>query len=382
LRIIITRLTIRRISKLIDGTNSEDHTKSAGGIMSKILDEDFEYIADNKDIPWDLLDGKSILITGATGFLGSLLIRFFSYLNNVSHRNIKLIALVRNTEKARRLLGDNIILIQGDIRNIPQIPFDINFIIHCAAETDSRKMIENPVEVSEGIVIGTINILKLAYQKGIESAVYVSSMEVYGMMPYKADKIDENDCGIIDIMNARSCYPMGKRMAENICFNYYYQYGLPVKIARLAQTFGAGVPETDNRVFSQFARSVMSKEDIILHTDGSSVGNYCYSADAILGLIYILLKGVNGQAYNVVNEELTMTIKQMAELVAATVADGSISVRHEIPEINVYGYAAASKNRLSSKKLCSLGWRPVYSMEDMYKRMIAGMEDQSDEIEK
>jgi nucleoside-diphosphate-sugar epimerase len=350
--------------------------------MNTIIEEDFRYISNNSNIPWDLLNGKTILITGATGFLGSLLIRFFSYLNNVSHRNIKLIALVRNTEKARRLLGDNIILIQGDIRNIPQIPFDINFIIHCAAETDSRKMIENPVEVSEGIVIGTINILKLAYQKGIESAVYVSSMEVYGMMPYKADKIDENDCGIIDIMNARSCYPMGKRMAENICFNYYYQYGLPVKIARLAQTFGAGVPETDNRVFSQFARSVMSKEDIILHTDGSSVGNYCYSADAILGLIYILLKGVNGQAYNVVNEELTMTIKQMAELVAAAVADESISVRHEIPESNVYGYAAASKNRLSSKKLCSLGWRPVYSMEDMYKRMIAGMEDQSDEIEK
>ena len=345
--------------------------------MNTIIEEDFRYISNNSNIPWDLLNGKTILITGATGFLGSLLIRFFSYLNNVSHRNIKLIALVRNTEKARRLLGDNIILIQGDIRNIPQIPFDINFIIHCAAETDSRKMIENPVEVSEGIVIGTINILKLAYQKGIESAVYVSSMEVYGMMPYKADKIDENDCGIIDIMNARSCYPMGKRMAENLCFNYYYQYGLPVKIARLSQTFGAGIHETDNRVFSQFARSVVNKEDIILHTDGSAIGNYCYSADAILGLIFILLKGKNGQAYNIVNEESTMTIRQMAELVAEKVAKGSISVRYDIPESNIYGYAAPTKNRLSSRKLCSLGWKPTYGMEDMYRRMIEYMTAQS-----
>jgi UDP-glucuronate decarboxylase len=345
--------------------------------MNKLLEEDFKYISDNSSIPWDLLNGKTILITGATGFLGSLLIRFFSYLNNVSHRNIKLIALVRNTEKARRLLGDNIILIQGDIRNIPQIPFDINFIIHCAAETDSRKMIENPVEVSEGIVIGTINILKLAYQKGIESAVYVSSMEVYGMMPDKADKVDENDCGIIDIMNARSCYPLGKRMAENLCFNYFYQYGLPVKIARLAQTFGAGVHETDNRVFAQFARSAISKEDIILHTDGLSVGNYCYSADAILGLIFILLKGANGEAYNVVNEESTMTIRQMAELVAEKVAKGSISVRYDIPESNIYGYAAPTKNRLSSRKLCSLGWKPTYGMEDMYRRMIEYMTAQS-----
>jgi nucleoside-diphosphate-sugar epimerase len=163
---------------------------------------------------------------------------------------------------------------------------------------------------------------------------------------------------------------MGKRMAENLCFNYFYQYGLPVKIARLAQTFGAGVPETDNRVFAQFARSAISKENIILHTDGSSVGNYCYSADAILGLIFILLKGANGEAYNVVNEELTMTIKQMAEFVAATVAEGSISVRYEIPESNIYGYAAATKNRLSSKKLCSLGWKPRYGMEEIYRRMI------------
>jgi nucleoside-diphosphate-sugar epimerase len=343
--------------------------------MNTIIEEDFRYISNNSNIPWDLLNGKTILITGATGFLGSLLIRFFSYLNNVSHRNIKLIALVRNTEKARRLLGDNIILIQGDIRNIPQIPFDINFIIHCAAETDSRKMIENPVEVSEGIVLGTINILKLAYQKGIESAVYVSSMEVYGLMPDKTDKVDENDCGIIDIMNARSCYPMGKRMAENLCFNYFYQYGLPVKIARLAQTFGAGILETDNRVFAQFARSVINKKNIVLHTDGSSIGNYCYSADAILGLILILLNGTNGQAYNVVNEESTMTIRQMAELVATRVAGGSIAVKYEIPETNIYGYAIPSQNKLSSDKLRSLGWVPMYGMEDMYIRMIGYLSD-------
>lgn len=145
-------------------------------------------------------------------------------------------------------------------------------------------------------------------------------------MPDKTDKVDENDCGIIDIMNARSCYPMGKRMAENLCFNYFYQYGLPVKIARLAQTFGAGILETDNRVFAQFARSVINKKNIVLHTDGSSIGNYCYSADAILGLILILLNGTNGQAYNVVNEESTMTIRQMAELVATRVAGGQLQL--------------------------------------------------------
>ena len=348
-----------------------DYPLYTGDYMNKILEEDFSYIAGNIDMPWDQFNGKSILITGAGGFLGSLLVRFFYYLNDKHDRNIRLIVLVRNEEKARRLLGDRAVIIQDDICNVSQIPYDIDYLFHCAAETNSRKMIESPVEVSEGIVVGTFNIMRLARQKKIKSAVYISSMEVYGNVPEKADKVDENDCGVIDVLCARSCYPMGKRMAENICFNYYYQYGVPVKIARLAQTFGAGVLETDNRVFAQFARSVMSKEDIVLHTDGSSIGNYCYSADAILGLIFILLKGVNGQAYNVVNEELTMSIKQMAEIVANKVANGSISVKYEIPENNVYGYAAARKNRLSSKRLCSLGWKPMYGMEDMYNRMIA-----------
>jgi len=345
--------------------------------MNRILKEDFDYIFNNTNIPWDSLSGKSILITGATGFLGSLLIRYFTYLNSEYHRDIRLIALVRDAEKAGQIFDDRIIIAEGDICSLPQIPFDIDYIFHCAAETNSRKMVDNPVEVSEGIVIGTFNIMKLAYQKKIESAVYISSMEIYGQIPEKHGKVDENDYGYIDPLSTRSCYPMGKRMAENICANYFHQYGLPVKIARLAQTFGAGVHETDNRVFAQFARSVINNEDIILHTDGSSTGNYCYTADAILGLIFILLKGKDGQAYNVVNEESTMTIRQMAELVAAKVAKGSISVRYDIPESNIYGYAAPTKNRLSSRKLCSLGWKPTYGMEDMYRRMIEYMTAQS-----
>lgn len=344
--------------------------------MNRILEADFKYITADTDVPWDRMNGKTVLITGGTGFLGSLLIRFFTYLNDEYHRNIKLIALVRNAEKARSLFGDRCIIIEGDLCDIPDIPFDIDFLFHCAAETSSRKMVETPVEVSEGIVLGTCNIMKLANQKKIESAVYLSSMEVYGNMATKVDKVHEDDCGIIDIMSARSCYPMGKRMAENICISYFHQYGLPVKIARLAQTFGAGVNESDNRVFAQFARSVINQKDIILHTDGSSIGNYCYSADVILGLIFLLLKGVDGQAYNVVNEESTMTIKQMAELVADKIAKGSISIKYDVPNNNIHGYAITSKNRLSSKKLSLLGWKPMYGMEDMYRRMIEGTKGQ------
>jgi len=341
--------------------------------MNKVLEEDFQYIAEAL-IPWEKFNGRTVLITGGTGFIGSLLVRFFHYLNVKHNRGIKVIALVRDEEKAKRVIGDcDAVFVKGDVCDIPVIPSDVNYIFHCAATTESKLMIEKPVEVTEGIVLGTNNIMKLACEKKPEGVIYLSSMEVYGRISPKGEKICENDLGSVDILNARSCYPLGKRMAENICFNYYHEYGVPVKIARLAQTFGAGVPKSDNRVFAQFARSVINGEDIVLHTDGSSMGNYCYSADAILGLFFIMFRGENGQAYNVVNEEASMTIKEMAELVAGKIACGSISIKYDIPEGNIYGYAAANKMKLSADKIKRLGWMPRYGMKDMYERMLRSM---------
>ena len=159
-------------------------------------------------------------------------------------------------------------------------------------------------------------------------------------------------------------------MAENICYSYYEEYGVPIKIARLAQTFGTGVLPSDRRVFSQFAKAVREGTDIILHTKGHSMGNYCGISDAVLGIITILENGANGEAYNVVNESNTMTIRQMAELVADKIADGKIRVVYDIAEDNQYGYAADTSLRLSSRKLRALGWEPKESLEEMYTQLV------------
>jgi nucleoside-diphosphate-sugar epimerase len=341
--------------------------------MNKILETDFQYIANSK-IQWDKMDNKNVFITGGTGFLGSLLIHFFDYLNVKLNRNIKVIALVRDEKKAKRVIGDcNVTLVKGDICNMPALPMDINFIFHCAAVTNSKTMIEEPVEVSQGIIIGTYNLMKLSYEKKVESVVYFSSMEIYGNVNLKSNKASEKDLGVIDIFSARSCYPMGKRMAENICFNFHLQYGVPVKIARLAQTFGAGILKTDNRVFAQFAQSVIEKKDIILHTTGESDTNCCYTADAIIALIILLLNGENGEAYNITNEANHMSVREMAELVAEKVANGNISVKLDISEKNIYGYPPPVKLYLSSKKMNNLGWNPRIGLEEMYRRMIEYM---------
>ena len=139
-------------------------------------------------------------------------------------------------------------------------------------------------------------------------------MEMYGSFENEFD-ITENKLGYIDLLSVRSNYPESKRLCENMCIAYLSEYDVPVKIARLAQTFGAGVLPNENRIFAQIARSVINKNDVILHTLGKSEGNYCYISDAVFGLIEILLFGENGEAYNVVNPSTHTTIANMANMV-------------------------------------------------------------------
>lgn len=167
--------------------------------------------------------------------------------------------------------------------------------------------------------------------------------------------------------------PKGKRLAECLCMSYASQYRVPVKVARLAQTFGAGVLPGENRVFAQFLRSALKGEDIVLHTKGQSVGNYCYTADAIEAILLLLVMGENGEAYTVVNEETTTAIADMADLVARYFSNGKSKVVFDIPQNNSFGYAPDTKMRLSSQKLRNLGWTPRVSLFEAYKRMISDL---------
>lgn len=321
---------------------------------------------------------STILITGATGFIGGLLVDELISMNMTYNTGIKLVLLVRNLQKAREkytIVDDKykcISLVETSVEDIrlDKIDMPIDYIFHCASTTSSSSMISNPVEVADGIVIGTKNILKLAHQKRVKSMVYLSSMEIYGTINSDGCLVTEDMLGDIDVFSSRSCYPLGKRMAEHYCYVYYKEYGVPVKIARLAQTFGIGINQNDNRVFAQFARAAYHNQDIILHTKGLSMGNYCESMDVVNALFVILNKGQNGEAYNVVNEENTMTIHDMARLVADKIASGSINIVYEIPEGNLYGYANDTKLKLSSEKLKKLGWKPTKKLEDMYRDVI------------
>ncbi len=284
--------------------------------------------------------------------------------------------IVRKPEYLNDNVRTQVRVIQANIIDgeaIRKITNSYDCIVHCAAPTQSSYMIKNPVETAQSIVIGTQNMLELAVRSRVKSMVYLSSMEVYGEVASSSvEKVVENELGGLNISNIRSCYPMAKRMAENFCHLYHYEYDVPVKIARLAQTFGRGIREGDNRVFAQFVRAVRNNTDIVLHTQGNSVGNYCDIDDAINAIIFLLEQGESAQAYNIVNESNTMTISEMAKLVAEKIADGKIQVVYDIINDNRFGYAAETRVRLSGAKMKNLGWEAKTSLVQMYRNALDG----------
>lgn len=319
------------------------------------------------------LSEKTILITGATGFIGSLIVKRLNNLNKYNKCNIRILAFVRNKEKARKMLGDDVELLIGDIRDDIKMPKNldkIDYIIHCASITKSKTMIDEPEETLNVAVEGTRNILEIAEKFEAESMVYISSMEVYGRTAEKDNPITEEKLGILSIEDPRSSYPLSKRKCEKLCREFNINKGTHVKIARLAQITGPGIPLTDTRIAMQFARAVIEGKDIILHTKGNSISNYCYTEDALNGIFTILFKGVDGEAYNVCNDSESRSIYNIAELVATKVAKNEIKVKCEIPKSNIYGYAPDSLMRLNSDKLRELGWNANIGIEEAYINLV------------
>ncbi len=336
------------------------------------LAEDLATICRDRCIDWNALEGSTVFVTGATGLVGSMMVKALLH-----YGKTKVIALVRNLEKAKSVFAaelhdPNLQFHKGDVMEPLRVEASIDFIIHGASVTASKTMVTHPVQTLMTAITGTQNILELAKLHNVRSMVYISSMEMYGRTDPSKNTVSEEDLGYIDVLNPRSSYPEGKRICECLCAAYQSEFGVPVKIARLAQTFGAGVGLQEGRVFAQFAKSGLRGENIVLHTEGKSVGNYCYTADVIRALLCILTKGTDKEAYTVVNEETSMPIRDMARLVAERLFAGDVKVVFDIPaDLASMGYAADSTMRLSARKLRALGWKPQYNLEEMYERMIA-----------
>lgn len=336
----------------------------------QILTEDIKAFAECFELS-ESLRGKTFLITGATGLIGSVMTKCLLALNRKENLGIKVIAVVRSLDKAKSVFADEFSDIEfKDLSlneiNASSIGTDVDYIVHLASPTASKYFVEHPVETLRTAIEGTTAVLEYAKEAGVKGMVYASSLEVYGSNDTD-EWIDENFQGYVNPVEVRSSYNLGKRAAECLCHSYAAEYNVPVMMARFTQVFGAGVSESENRVFAQFARSAIAHTDIEVHTQGLSAKPYCYTTDAISAMLYILLKGQHGEAYNVADKDSYISIRDMAYMLRDNF-NPSISVRI-CPKEN-QGYAPQTRLRLSTKKIESLGWKPKYNLHQMFERLL------------
>lgn len=322
-----------------------------------IFEEDFDHVIEAKSVDWDVLKNQTILITGATGLIGTSLIKALDYANLKLKLNVMMLALVRDESRAKAKFHDilnngKLRFVIGSVEELPTIEDHIDYIIHGASQTASKEFVQHAVETINTSVLGTFNLLKLAKEKSVKGFVYLSSMEVYGY-PEKGHKVTEDEIGAMSSLDLRNSYPISKVMSEAMCCAYASEYGVPAKICRLTQTFGPGVNYNDNRIFAYFGKCVKERQNIVLKTSGLTERCYIYTTDAVTAILTIMLKGESGRAYNAADETTYCSIAEMAEKVAA---EGGVSVEYDIQDEKANGFPQTLYMNLDTSALKKLGW--------------------------
>ena len=344
--------------------------------MNNVQKEDCLKIGRASFIDWEKLNNATVLITGATGLIGSNLVNALAYNGQEKGLNIKLILPVRKKELAERLFSwTNAEIIQYELGS--ELPEDIkaDYMIHLASPTSSKWFTEKPVETILANLGGTNALLESARKWSIRKFIYMSSMEVYGF-PKKGHPVKENELGSFETMKARNSYPLAKMATEALCHSYWAEYGVPTVILRATQTFGPGVNYDDGRVFAEFMRCTLEKKDIVLKSPGLTERSYLYTADAVSAIVVAMLQGEPGHSYTVANPDTYCSIRDMAELVSKELTKDAIQVLvGEAGDYTSLSYADTLYMNLDITKLLSLGWEPTVGLVEMYKRMIKGVEE-------
>ncbi len=351
-------------------------------IIDEIKIDEINHITQKVSNQVKTLSGKTVLVTGATGMIGGYLIDVLMNANRSLGTEIRVVALARNMEKAKKRLFQYMndpffrLAIQDVATSFDRdVIGSIDFAVHAASNTHPNEYSNDPVGTIESNVIGLRNIYEYIKDNELKCRVLcLSSVEIYGESRGEKESFSEDDFGYINCNTLRAGYPESKRLCETMAQAYLKQYGIETVIARLSRVYGPGLERDDSKALTQFLRKAVNREDIILKSAGNQVFSYVYVADAVTAMLYVLCDGETGEVYNIAAPVDEMSLKDIVEYLAE---QSGTSVRFEIPDQSeAAGYSTATRAVLDTTKIENeLGWHPEYDLKGGLKKTLDLMKD-------
>ncbi len=347
--------------------------------MNKYYQADIDKIL-GCDIDWEMLCNKKILITGASGMIGTVLVDALMTYNERNNANIEVCGLSRNISKLQVRFGhwhDNNLLtfLEQDISaglDTKGVAFD--YIIHAASNTHPKEYSGDPVGTITTNVFGTYHLLEYAKKHRNCRVVLLSTVEVYGENRGDVDTFAEDYCGYINCNTVRAGYPESKRVSEALLQAYGAQYDVDSVSVRLCRVYGPTLEKDDSKALTQFIHKAVNGEDIVLKSEGKQFFSYIYVADAVTSILKVMLNGERGEAYNVADAASDITLKELAEHLAKIAGK---KVVFELPdEAERKGYSTATKAILNPEKIRALGWKPMYTIFEGLENTIKILRDE------
>jgi len=343
--------------------------------LSRIICEDSTQIANSKYIDWEKLKGKTVLVSGANGYVPSYFVFALLMYNELFDGDIKVIALCRNKERATERFKDIIdnermfLLIQ-DVTDLVTLTDPIHFIIHAASPAGYHSRHFNPAETFNANIIGSKNLLELCRRNPIEGFLLLSSVDVYGHNSHE-ERLGESSYGFLDPVKPRNSYSISKLASEGLVIAYKEEYGVPAKIVRPFQILGNGLDLKDGRLHADFISQLIHGKDIALKGDGTPLRTFMYVTDAITAMLVVLLSGENGEVYNVCEESGDISVVDLAKLMVSLNCEEDGKVTFEKGQRDSVAVREAVQCVVGdSTKLKGLGFQVEYSLPEAVERIM------------
>lgn len=322
---------------------------------------------------WDKIDNHSFLIIGATGMIGSYMIDVLMMRNEKYESNIHIFAMGRSKERLKKRFSMYLEtpffhLVEGDVTQPINLNEEVDYIFHGASNTHPRAYATDPIGTIMTNLMGTQQVLDFATKNKAKRVAFLSTVEIYGENRGDVEKFTEDYCGYIDCNTLRAGYPEGKRASESLCQAYIAKHGLDIVIPRICRTFGPTMLLNDSKASSQFILNAVNKEDVVLKSKGNQYFSYAYVGDVVYALLYLLVNGEKGEAYNIAASEFDLHLKDLAQALAGLNQRGVI---FDLPdEEERKGFSTANQAILASNKINAIGWEPLFGLAEALENTV------------